>query len=158
VEGFVITTLDAAVRINRYLFEELWVVLFKNPPAIMRKFWFNAGLSTVLMWILAYFNVFSALWPIFGTSNQLLAALSLLAVSVWLFNRKKQAWLTLIPSAFMTITTITSLIILLKRYWAAKSYTLIMTDILLLLFALGVVVMGAGALMKMRKQQSAPII
>jgi carbon starvation protein len=152
VEGFVITTLDAAVRINRYLFEELWVVLFKNPPAIMRKFWFNAGLSTVLMWVLAYFNVFSALWPIFGTSNQLLAALSLLAVSVWLFKRKQRAWFTLIPSALMTITTITSLIILLKRYIATSSYTLIITDILLLVFSVGVVVMGVGALLKMRKQ------
>jgi len=153
VEGFVITTLDAAVRINRYLFEELWGVLLKNPPAIMRKFWFNAGLSTLLMWVLAYFNVFSALWPIFGTSNQLLAALSLLAVSIWLFNRKKRAWFTLIPSAFMTITTITSLIILLKRYFAAKSYTLIFTDILLLAFSIGVVVMGIKALAKMRNQQ-----
>jgi len=153
VEGFVITTLDAAVRINRYLFEELWGVLLKNPPAIMRKFWFNAGLSTLLMWVLAYFNVFSALWPIFGTSNQLLAALSLLAVSIWLFNRKKRAWFTLIPSAFMTITTITSLIILLKRYLAAKSYTLIFTDILLLAFSIGVVVMGIKALARMRNQQ-----
>ena len=33
VEGFVITTLDAAVRLNRYLFEELWTILFQNPPA-----------------------------------------------------------------------------------------------------------------------------
>jgi carbon starvation protein len=39
VEGFVITTLDAAVRLNRYLFEELWNVIMKNPPAFLKSYW-----------------------------------------------------------------------------------------------------------------------
>ncbi|MBU1984709.1 carbon starvation protein A, partial [bacterium] len=42
VEGFVVTTLDSAVRLNRYLFEELWVILFKNPPRIFHIYWFNS--------------------------------------------------------------------------------------------------------------------
>ena len=72
LEGFLVTTLDSAVRLNRYLFEELWDLLFENPPAFMKKYWFNAGLSVALMWILAGSNAATAIWPVFGSSNQLL--------------------------------------------------------------------------------------
>src|SRR3989339_383009 len=54
VEGFVITTLDAAVRLNRYLFEELWVILFKNPKPFLKNYWFNSLLTVIFMFILAY--------------------------------------------------------------------------------------------------------
>ena len=47
VEGFVVTTLDAAVRLNRYLFEELWGILFKKAPRLLKYYWFNSGLSVV---------------------------------------------------------------------------------------------------------------
>jgi carbon starvation protein len=79
----------------------------------MRHYWFNSALSVVLMWILAYSNAFSSLWPIFGTANQLLAALALLAVSAWLLLRKKRNLFTLIPAVFMMLTTLASLLILL---------------------------------------------
>jgi hypothetical protein len=61
VEGFVITTLDAAVRLNRYLFEELWSIVLKKVPGLLKHYWFNSGLSVVLMWGLAYSNAFNAL-------------------------------------------------------------------------------------------------
>jgi len=141
VEGFVITTLDAAVRLNRYLFEELWGILFKNPPKIMKHYWFNSGLSVLLMWTLAYSNAFNALWPIFGTANQLLAALSLLAVSTWLLLRRKNNTFTLIPAIFMIITTLASLGILLGNYIRKKSYFLIVADVLLFVLAAGVVML-----------------
>jgi len=139
VEGFVITTLDAAVRLNRYLFEELWAILFQNTPRIMRHYWFNAALSVVLMWILAYSNAFSSLWPIFGAANQLLAALALLAVSAWLLLRKKRNFFTLIPAVFMIVTTVASLLILLANYYRSKNYVLMVADLLLLILSAGVV-------------------
>ena len=54
VEGFVVTTLDTAVRLNRYLLEELWQVIFKNVPAIMKSYLFNALLCVVLMATILY--------------------------------------------------------------------------------------------------------
>jgi carbon starvation protein len=139
VEGFVITTLDAAVRLNRYLFEELWAILFHNPPAYLKHYWFNSGLSVVLMWILAYSNAFSALWPIFGTANQLLAALGLLAVSAWLLIRGKSYLYALLPAIFMILTTLASLIILIQSYWAKQQYLLVFTDIVMMVLSVGVV-------------------
>jgi carbon starvation protein len=141
VEGFVITTLDAAVRLNRYLFEELWGILLKKTPKLLKHYWFNSGLSVVLMWTLAYTSAFNMLWPIFGTANQMLAALSLLAVTGWLLLRKRKTAFTLVPAVFMLATTLASLGILLKEYIQKKSYILVAADILMFILAIGVVVL-----------------
>ncbi|HPC83957.1 MAG TPA: carbon starvation CstA family protein [Thermoanaerobaculaceae bacterium] len=142
VEGFVVTTLDAAVRLNRYLFEELWAILFTSPPRLIRHYWFNSGLSVVLMWVLAYSNAFSKLWPIFGTANQLLAALGLLTASAWLLLKGRSYAFALVPAAFMIVTTIASLLILLRGYIAQRNYILATTDVLMLVLAAGVVALA----------------
>jgi carbon starvation protein len=151
VEGFVITTLDAAVRLNRYLFEELWRMLFKSVPRLLRHYWVNSGLSVVLMWILASSNAFSLLWPIFGTANQMLAALSLLAVSVWLLLRRRKAGFTLVPAVFMMATTLASLGVLFAQYLKQRNWLLLGADIVLFLLAIGVVVMFMRAFTGKRK-------
>ena len=156
VEGFVITTLDAAVRLNRYLFEELWRILFVNVPRLLKHFWFNSGLSVILMLILAGTNAFSLLWPIFGTANQMLAALSLLAVSAWLLLRGKKANFTLIPAGFMMATTLASLAILFRQYLREKSYLLVAADILLFVLAISVIVLVVRTFVGKRSAPSAP--
>ena len=139
VEGFVITTLDAAVRLNRYLLEELWAIIFKNPKPILKNHWFNSALTVVIMFILGYSNAFSVLWPIFGTANQLLAALALITVSSWLVMKGKKYLFALLPAIFMLATTITALVILFISYWKSGNYILILVDILLLVLSAGVV-------------------
>jgi carbon starvation protein len=141
VEGFVITTLDAAVRLNRYLFEELWGILFRRTPRIMTHYWFNSGLSVLIMGSLAATSAFNLLWPIFGTANQMLAALSLLAVSAWLLLRKKKALFTLIPAVFMMATTLASLVILFRQYWRQKNYILMGADVILFGLAVAVAIL-----------------
>jgi carbon starvation protein len=139
VEGFIVTTLDTAVRLNRYLFEEVWRLIFKKVPALLKLYWFNSALAVLLMWLLAYFNTFASLWPIFGTANQLLSALALIAISTWLYLKGKKNWFTLLPALFMILTTTTALIILLfKNYLPQGNLTLIITDVLLLSLSLGV--------------------
>lgn len=141
VEGFVITTLDAAVRLNRYLFEELWAIVFPQPPRLLRNYWVNSALAVFLMWILAYSNAFNALWPIFGTANQLLAALTLMTASAWLLLRHRKNHFTLIPGIFMLATTIASLIILLGNYRRSHNYTLMVADIILIALAGGFILL-----------------
>ncbi len=151
VEGFVITTLDAAVRLNRYLFEELWAIVFKKVPALLRHYWANSGLSVILMWSLAYSNAFNALWPIFGTANQLLAAMALLTVSAWLLLRKRRNWFTLVPAVFMVVTTLASLGILLAGYIKKSNYILMAADVLLLALSAGVVALSLKTFVKRDK-------
>jgi len=151
VEGFVITTLDAAVRLNRYLFEELWVILFKNPKPFLKNYWFNSLLTVIFMFVLAYSNAFSVLWPIFGTANQLLATLALITVSSWLVLKGKKYFFALFPALFMLATTITSLVILFLDYVKKSNYILIAVDVLLFLLSLGVVVLAVNIFLKKSK-------
>jgi len=158
VEGFVVTTLDTAVRLNRYLFEELWQVMFKNVPKIMNSYLFNALLCVVLMYILAYKNAFLVIWPIFGSANQLLASLALIAVSVWLVNRKKTAWFTILPAVFMMVTTIYSLFILLiEKYLPKNNIMLSVVDVLLIVFSIGVIILSFKKWRELKKGSAAAV-
>jgi len=152
VEGFVITTLDTAVRLNRYLFEELWAAVFKAPPKIFKSYFFNSFLAVGLMLFLGYTNAYITIWPIFGTGNQLLAALTLIAISAWLMVRGKPAWFTIIPALFMIATTFASLLLLLfTKYLPAANYPLIFANLLLIGLSVGVVAKGAQLFIKVRK-------
>ena len=152
VEGFVVTTLDTAVRLNRYLFEELWQVIFKNVPKVMKSYLFNALLCVVLMYILAYNNAFLVIWPIFGSANQLLASLALIAVSVWLVNKKKTAWFTILPAIFMMVTTIYSLVVLLlEKYIPKQNIMLAAVDVLLIILSIGVIALSYKKWMELKK-------
>jgi len=140
VEGFLITTLDSAVRLNRYLFEALWKAVFANPPTFLRRFWFNAGLSVACMLLLAWNQGYKLIWPLFGSTNQLLAALTLIAVTLWLHRAGKKSWFTLGPALVMIATTVAALVYkLVTDYLPNGNYVLAATDALLLALAVGVV-------------------
>ncbi|MCK6467911.1 MAG: hypothetical protein L6Q53_06920 [Candidatus Brocadia sinica] len=140
LEGFIVTSLDTAVRLNRYLFEELWRVIFKNPPKILNHYWVNSSLAAGLMFGLAYHNTVNNIWSIFGTTNQLLAALTLIIVSFWLLYQKRSVWFTAIPAVFMIITTVAMLVILLvTRFIPQGNITLIIADLALLGLSSGII-------------------
>lgn len=138
LEGFLVTTIDALVRLSRYLFEELWVTLFENPPAILRSRMFNSFLVVVGFLTLTFSNAYLKIWPIFGAANQLLAALTMIAITAWLAQKARSYWFIAIPAAFMFVTTVTALVVLLGRYINFQSWTLVVTDVILLVMAVGV--------------------
>lgn len=152
VEGFLVTTLDTAVRLNRYLFEELWGAIFRNPPRILKTYLFNSALSVALMLYLASGKTVLSLWPIFGSANQLLAALTLVAVATWLVARGRKFLFALIPAAFMMVTTIYSLVYLLQtKYLPAKDRVLTAADGTLVLLSVLVVGLAVKSLVSGRR-------
>ena len=157
VEGFVVTTLDTAVRLNRYLFEELWQVIFKDVPRVMKSYLFNALICVILMYIMAVSNAFLVIWPIFGSANQLLASLALIAISVWLFNKKKTAWFTVLPAVFMMLTTLYSLFyLLIENYIPKKNYMLSVLDVLLIVLSIGVIYVSFKKWRELRRNSVLP--
>jgi carbon starvation protein len=143
VEGFVVTTLDTAVRLNRYLFEDLWKTAFKTTPAILRSYFFNSFLCVALMFVMAKTNAFLSIWPVFGTANQLLAALTLMCVTAWLMRKRKPFVFALVPAGFMIATTAASLISLLyTKYIPERNLTLAVADILLLALSIAFVMLA----------------
>jgi carbon starvation protein len=146
LEGFVLTTTDTVLRLVRYLFQELWDVLLKSPPAWLRSPLVNAFLAIGLTMALAFTNGYKTIWPVFGSANQLLAALTLIAAATWLVHRSKKAWFVALPAVFMTITTMASLWQLLGRYHAiprlSQRLPLLAADYVLLALGVGVVVLA----------------
>ncbi len=158
VEGFLITTLDSAVRLNRYLFEELWLTLFSTPPAIFRKFWFNSGLAVFFMLLLAWNQGYKLIWPVFGATNQLLAALTLISVTVWLYRAGKRSWFTLVPALVMLATTVAALTYyLIVRYLPSGNLLMVTTDLILLALAVGVMFLSAKAFMRSSVKRGASL-
>lgn len=106
VEGFVVTTLDTAVRLCRYLLEEFWAFIFGTGRfAFLRNPLFNTGIAVGLMLFFALNSTIMSAWKIFGAGNQLIGALALTVVTVWLLRRMRPCWFTLIPAILMTATT-----------------------------------------------------
>ncbi|MFH0963984.1 MAG: carbon starvation CstA family protein [Planctomycetota bacterium] len=141
VEGFMATTLDTAVRLCRLLWEELWKTLFGDAVRPLHHPWVNSGLSVGLMLLFAFTNATNAIWPLFGTGNQLLAAITLIAVASWLRASSRRTWFAVIPAVFMLVTTTWSLVVLGKSYLAKRQLLLgISAAIMLVLTAMLLVI------------------
>jgi carbon starvation protein len=113
---FVYDTLDVCTRLARYILQELFAWRswpLKAAASVMSV----AAPAAFLM--LAREKAYLVAWPIFGTSNQLLASLTLLAVSVWLIKTGRNALFTLIPMAFMLVMTLWSLVLQIAPWFRA---------------------------------------
>lgn len=103
---FVFDTLDVSTRLGRYLLQEL----FRAPGRVAG---FLAAAATagvpLLMLLFADSKAYLTFWVLFGTSNQLLAALTLLSVTLWLKRNGKKYWYTLIPTIFVGTITVWAL-------------------------------------------------
>ncbi len=115
---FVFDTVDVSTRLGRYIVQEL----FGWPTRL------GALLGTLLTVALpVYFIAFAPpgswvkFWTLFGASNQLLAALSLLAITVWLHHRRQRIAFTLLPMLFVLVTTLYALVRLtIQNFSGAK--------------------------------------
>ena len=116
--AFCLTSLDTATRLARFMFQEFWIDGTKGetPENVtgVKKVMANPYIATgitVVLGILLGLNGYAKIWALFGSANQLLAALGLLAVATWLGNVGKDNKMFLIPMAFMLCVTIASLLI-----------------------------------------------
>lgn len=140
------------------MFEEFWKTVFKTPPAITRRFWFNSGLAVCLMLLFAWNQGYKLIWPIFGAANQLLAALTLIAVTVWLHRMGKRRWFTLIPALVMLATTIGALsYCLIMDYLPTGNLVMMATDVVLLVLSLGVLALSLRGLTGSKPHPHVPL-
>ncbi|MFC1675415.1 carbon starvation protein A [Candidatus Omnitrophota bacterium] len=126
LNAFILTTLDTATRISRYITEEL----FKIKNRFISTFFIVA----VSGW-LALSGKWNKIWPAFGASNQLVAALALFVLSCWLITKKKNARFTLWPAFFMLSTTIAALVFQLVNYFKQQDYVLLAVAVILLVLS-----------------------
>ena len=134
---FILTTLDTATRLGRYIFEE-----FLGLKGAKSRY-----LSTLATLVLPAVFVLITLrdpqgnplpawrviWPVFGATNQLLAGLTLLVILVWLRKEGKKTGFLLLPMVFMVVMTVWALVMLVGQY---KLSTIGLIALALLLLAL----------------------
>ena len=119
LSAFVLTTLDTATRLGRYIFEEFFS--FKKASARYISTFATLALPAVFVLITIKdpagepIPAWKAIWPVFGASNQLLAGLVLLVIAVWFRKIGKKVGFVIIPMIFMNVMTLWGLITLLIR-------------------------------------------
>lgn len=148
INAFVLTTLDTATRITRYISQELFgdswnVKIFKN-----RHF---ATFFVVLIAGYLAFGNWQKIWPVFGAANQLVAAIALFVAGLFLlFLRKKASLATFIPALFMFLTTITALLYQAQVFYRSKNFLLGNIALLLVVLAVFVIMEGARKLLRLK--------
>ena len=158
VISFAATTLDTATRIQRFILNEFGLVtkikflsnrFFATAiaiiPAILLAFWNfsdpGSGAIRQAGWIL---------WPIFGASNQMLGALTLMVLTLYYWQKKKPILPLLIPMLFILAITFTALIINAFKFFGENTILFVLT-ILLIFLILWMVYEGINKVLEIRK-------
>jgi carbon starvation protein len=136
--SFALTSLDSGTRLLRYNIEEI-AESFRVPYVGNR---YIASLIAVgLVGFFAFYEVNGqpaglALWSLFGSTNQVLGGLTLLAVTVYLRQKGWNYWYTLVPMVFMLVVTTIAMVIDLQRYWGQGN--LLLTFVAACIFLLSI--------------------
>lgn len=147
VSAFALTSLDTATRLARFMFQEYFEDNQKENKSIFVTNRFASTAVTVAFGAaLTFSGQTMSIWPVFGSANQLLAALALLALTVWVANLKKGFLFVLIPMIFMFAVTLTALGMLIYTNFIATNYTLSIISILLFTLAVLLGIKAYGVL------------
>ena len=160
VVSYALTSLDSATRLLRYNIEEVVKIKSKNLSAL-----FASLLSVVSIGFFAFYEINGkpegvALLRLFGTTNQMLAGLALMVVSLYLLvkNLKKKYYLiTAIPMSLLLITTLWAMLINMRKFLMQEEYLLFGISAILLGMCIWLIVEGVMAAYRVvyaRKKQT----
>ncbi len=113
ISTFLLTTLDTVTRLGRFLFHEFFGI--RRVSARYLSTLATLVIPTVAMFLTFHdasgnvVPVWKAIWPVFGATNQLLAGLTLLVVTVWLRRQGQGGLFVILPMIFMIVVTLTAL-------------------------------------------------
>lgn len=135
VSAFALTSLDTATRLSRFIFQEYFDDPSKEKQSPLTNMYVSTAITVLIGGFLAT-GGYAKIWPIFGSANQLLAALSLLAIAVWLKKSGKNYHMLTIPMIFMLFVTLTALVLLIRSNFVSGNYVFIIFPVLLFVLAL----------------------
>jgi carbon starvation protein len=147
---FAATTMDTGVRLQRFVVQEIGEIAGTRV---------SKGVATVIAVGVALALTFGAgadgsggmlIWPLFGTTNQLLAALTLSIIAIMLIRRGRTALPALIPLAFVAFMTVYALFIQLGTFWEQRNWLLLVLDVVILVAAIWVIVEAVTAMRNAR--------
>ena len=155
------TTMDAGVRLQRYIVQE-WGTIYNIPT--LTNGYVATGVAVAACLVLAFGATPAgapigtggmAIWPLFGTTNQLLAGLTLLVISVMLVKLGRPSRYTLTPMVFVTGMALWSALIQLGNLYSNGQWVLMAIDVGIIVCAIFVLLEAASALMRERRAAAA---
>ena len=152
------TTMDSGVRLQRYIIQE-WGDIYNIP--LFRK-GILATLIAVACCLLLAFGAGGAsgaggltIWPLFGSTNQILAGLTLLVLSVMLMKYGRPARYTILPMIFVLFTSSWAALIKLKEFYEAGNWLLVTIDVVVVITTFLVILEAAAVISKLRREGAA---
>ncbi|MBR9906681.1 MAG: carbon starvation protein A [Gammaproteobacteria bacterium] len=152
------TTMDTGLRLQRYIFQE-WGNIYNI------KWMEKAAPATLLAVGTCLLLAFGAggadgsggllIWPLFGTTNQLLAGLTLLVITTMLVKLGRPMYVTLIPLLFLLVMTIYALLIQLMGFYHKSDWFLFSLDLVVLIAAIWIALESAGVLTRLVRENKA---
>ena len=148
---FAATTMDTGVRLQRFVVAEIGEIM-----GFKLKTW----VATIIVLVVTMGLAFGAgadgsggmvIWPLFGTTNPLMAALTLSIIAVMLIQLRRPVWPVLIPLVFVAIVSVYALIIQLGTFFTTQNWLLLVLDVIILVCALWVIVEAVAAMNRARK-------
>ncbi|MEQ3552401.1 carbon starvation protein A [Pseudonocardia nematodicida] len=155
---FAATTMDTSVRLQRYIVEEIGALLGRR---------LNTTVATVIVVLSGLALAFGAdvsgsgqggmiIWPLFGTTNQLLAALTLSIITVMLVRKRRPYLPVLLPLLFVLVMTVYALLVQVVSFYNEGNWLLLVLDIVILVAAVWVVTEAAMAIARARNEAPEP--
>lgn len=158
VVSFAATTMDTGLRLQKYVTAEFGDIM--NLRAL-KKGWIATLIAVVTTGVLALYDGKGAgglvIWPLFGTTNQLLASLALLVISVFLLKLKRPIAYTLTPMVILLFMTCWAMLLTLKGFWVKENWGLFAIGVLILVSALYMVVKAVGILRRNGQAEGVPV-
>ncbi len=154
VISFAATTLDTSTRIQRYITSELGEIY--NIKILTNRF-VAAAIAAFTPLILIFGGEglsWRRLWPIFGATNQMLAGLSLLVLTVYLYRKGRNILFTLIPLIFLIFMTSTAMVLSLKEFIKSRNWILTILSVLLLSFSAWIILEAINVVRNLRKEDN----
>lgn len=153
VVSFALTSLDSATRLLRYNVSEIGDTL--RVDALSNRY-VASGIAVTAIWAFAFLRVdgeFAGLilWQLFGTTNQLLAGLALLAVTLYLLRRGRPLRYTAAPMVFMLLSALTVMSVNLADFWRGGQWLLLAAGATVYTLAIWLVVEAALAVVHFRR-------
>ena len=148
VSAFALTSLDSVARIGRLSFQEFFLDegVTDDNMTPFQKVVTNKYFATVITLVLAFLLAkvgYAEIWPLFGSANQLLSVLALVACAVFLKKTKRQGWMLWVPMFFMMAVTFTALGMTIYKLSGAFATTgLSLGNTLQLIFAVLLLILG----------------
>jgi carbon starvation protein len=129
VISFAATTLDTATRIQRMIMVELGSALRIE---LLKNKYFATLVGVLPAYLLVSNGMGGKLWPVFGTSNQMLAALTLMIISIYFWKKGRNVTPLVVPMIFLIFITLTALISKTHMFFQNNDYLLLSVNTILI--------------------------